>query len=85
MRCSFAYRSKVGGEGLLSLLQGLDLAGGEGRLISLQPRALGTDLPEGRLLLSPPPRALTAGCLFQSQSHGITAGVPFKMTLPSKL
>ena len=70
----FAYRSKVGGEGLLPLLQGLDLAGGEGlkvRLLSLQPGPLSADLPEGGLLLGPPPWALAAGHLFESQSHGL--------------
>ena len=66
---TFAYQSKVGGEWLLPFLQGLDLARGEGLevcLLSFQPGPLGADLPEGRLLLGPPPWALAAGHLFEN-------------------
>lgn len=59
-----SYLSEVGGEGFLSFLQGLDLAGGQGlevSLLSLQPRPLSADLPERRLFLWP--SALTAGHL----------------------
>ena len=52
-----AYLAEVGGEGFLSFLEGLDLARGYGLEVgffSFQPRPLGADLPEGRLLLRPP-------------------------------
>ena len=54
---SFACLSEVGGEGFLSFLEGLDLAGGQGLevgLLALQPGSLSADLPERRLLLWPP-------------------------------
>lgn len=48
------HLAEIRGEGLLSFLQGLDLAWGQGLEVSLLPLQLGplrADLPEGRLLL----------------------------------